>query len=514
MPPAAPAPRFSHLSALLAHQAQQRPQALAWRFEGQDTDYAAAWQRCRGAAHRLATDWQVRPGDRVAYLGLNHPDQLVLLFALAHLGAMLVPLNFRLAGAEWRAVLADSASRCLLHDAHWAAAATALAQADGLAAHPLHSLVPATPCPMPACAGQPGSPALLVYTSGTTGQARGAVHTQANLLANMQAAQAVQDIQPADRVLTVLPMFHVGGLCIQTLPALYAGASVLLHARFDAGTTLQALASDRPSLTLQVPATLRALLAHADWGGTDLSSLRALWAGSSLLPDDLVQAVQARGVPVCNVYGATETGPVSLALPPAQALSHLGSCGWPAPGVEARIEAPRDGVGELWLRAPAIVQHYWPAQPTRDAKGWFHTGDLARQAVDGSFSIVGRAKDMIISGGENIYPAEIENLLATHPAVADCAVLGLPDAAWGELPVAVLVLRDEYVIPGNTGGTLSLLNWEQLQAELTAWLQTRLARYKLPRRWFVQTALPRTALGKVQKEQLRQSLPPSRSDTP
>lgn len=510
--PTAPNPpptQFATLTDLLNHQATTRPNAVALRFEGQTLSYQQLQKRVNAVATQLWHASGVRPGDRVAYLGLNHPDQITLLFALARIGALLAPLNFRLAAPEWQAVLEDCTPRCLIHDAHWATAAQQLADACGdlptlalhdLAQGDLEAALPDMPI------GQDGhAPAILVYTSGTTGAPKGAVHTQANLLANMAAAQSVQAITPEDVVLTVLPLFHVGGLCIQTLPALFAGACVILHARFDPGATLADLAQWRPSLTLQVPATLRALLAHPSWSTADLSCLRAVWAGSSILPDELVQAVQSRGVPVCNVYGATETGPFSIALPPEHAFSHVGSCGWPAPGVEAHVAGDGD-TGELWLRAANIVQAYWPDTPARDSDGWFHTGDVAQLAADGSYRIVARAKDMIISGGENIYPAEIENLLAAHPLVAECAVLGMPDAQWGEIPVVIVVLHAKNGTFGNSDKQSLLSNWDQIQPELQLYLQSRLARYKLPRRWLQQAELPKTALGKVQKAILKERL--------
>jgi fatty-acyl-CoA synthase len=305
----------------------------------------------------------------------------------------------------------------------------------------------------------------------------------------MAIAAAVQEITPSDVIATVLPLFHVGGLCIQTLPALHAGAQVILHSRFHPDATLDCFERQRPTLTLQVPATMKALVEHPRWAGTDLSSLRAVWAGSSILPAALVQAFHTRGLPVCNVYGSTETGPFSIALPPTHAFTHVGSCGWPAPQVEARLHEVRDGVGELLVRGPNVVDRYWPDLPARDAQGWFHTGDLASQASDGSFTIVGRAKDLIISGGENIHPAEIEGVLATHPAVAECAAFGLEDPDWGEAVVVAVVLA-----PGQQAS----------EQELQVHLAGRLARYKLPRRWMFLEALPKTALGKVQRQRLQQ----------
>lgn len=475
------------LADLPAWQARRRPAATALRFGGVGAGYLAlhqrglqwaAWLRAQGVAQ----------GERVAWLGLNHPDQIALLFALARLGALLVPLNFRLAPAEWDAVLADCTPHCVVHDAAWAGAARELAARHGLQAHGVDAPDGTRVQPLPVPAAAAGLPVLLVYTSGTTGAPRGAVHTQGNLQANMAIAAQVQRITPADTVATALPLFHVGGLCIQTLPALYAGACVILHARFDPAALLDCIAVDRPTLTLVVPAVMKALVEHPAWLRTDLSSLRAAWAGSSTLPQALVDAFHARGLPVCNVYGATETGPFSIALDEQRAMTHAGACGWPAPGVQARLGEARNGVGEVLLRAPNIVRHYWPDVPAVDAEGWFHSGDLAQVAADGSWRIVGRAKDMIISGGENIYPAEIENALAAHPDVAECAVVGMADARWGEAVVAAVVPRDGRALDAEA---------------LQGWLGQRVARYKLPRRYVALAALPRTALGKVQKSLLQ-----------
>ncbi len=461
-------------------------EAPALQFEGRSLTFGDLRQAADRAAAIAWHTWGVRPGDRVAWLGANHPAQVALLFGLARIGAVLLPLNFRLAFAEWQRLVADCTPAHLVHDADWAKAAQDLARACGIAAHPLQALEQEAPDGAPVH-GTADAPALLVYTSGTTGGPKAAVHTQAHLLANMRIAAQVQELGPADTVLTVLPLFHVGGLCIQTLPALYAGARVILHARFHPGDTLACIARERPTLTLQVPATLKALVEHPQWGTTELSCLRAVWAGSSLLPESLIAAFHARGIPVCNVYGATETGPFSIALPPAQAMDHVGSCGWPAPGVEARLGPPHGDAAELLLRGPNIVQRYWPDLPACDGQGWFATGDLAQQAADGSWRIVGRAKDLIISGGENIHPAEIEHALAQHPAVAECAAFALPDARWGELVAVAVVL-----LPGAAAS----------EEELRAHLQQRLARFKLPRRWIFRAALPKTALGKVQRSRL------------
>jgi fatty-acyl-CoA synthase len=480
-------PSPESLADVLARQARLRPGAVALHFEGAGLSYGELARKCERLAAQLWHRWGVREGDRVAWLGGNHPAQLMLLFALARIGAIFLPLNFRLTPVELGSLLEDCGARQLVYETNWADVARQLGSRAGLGLCPVDELLSEVAGPAAPDVGRASSPALLVYTSGTTSRAKAAVHTQANLLANMAIASTVQALSPRDVVATMLPLFHVGGLCIQTLPALYAGASVILHPRFAAGAALDCFERQRPTLTLQVPATMKALLDHPQWSACDLSSLRAVWAGSSLLPASLVEAFHARGIPVCNVYGATETGPFSIALPPAHARSHIGSCGWPAPGVEARLHAQVHGVGELLIRGPNVVSRYWPDLPACDDDGWFHSGDLASQAVDGSFTIAGRAKDLIISGGENIHPAEVESVLAQHPAVVECAVFGVADEAWGECVAAAVVLA-----PGHSVS----------EQDLQAFLAGRLARFKQPRRWLWLSSLPRTELGKIRRNVL------------
>ncbi|MGZ5195914.1 MAG: class I adenylate-forming enzyme family protein [Ramlibacter sp.] len=487
-------PPLRRLADVPAAHAAVRPHAVALHFEGRDTSYAELTAACDAVARMLWYGWGVRPGDRVAWLGANHPSLLALLFALARIGAILLPLNTRLAAAELQAQLTECTPVHLVHDDAMADVAREICAQAGVAAHYVDALTgdSASAGEILAADVDASSPVLLVYTSGTTSRPKAAVHTQANLLANMRIASAVQQITHEDVVATMLPLFHVGGLCIQTLPALFSGATVILHPRFHADAAFDCFERQRPTLTLQVPTTLKALVDHPRWSATDLSSLRAVWAGSSLLPAPLIESFHGRGVPVCNVYGSTETGPFSIALPPERAFDHAGSCGWPAPEVEVRIageQGDSGNAGELLIRAPNVVARYWPDVPACDAQGWFHTGDLASRAGDGSYTIRGRAKDLIISGGENIHPAEIESVLTEHAAVAECAAFAVHDDAWGETVAVAVVL--------NAGATAS-------EQELHAHLAQRIARFKLPRRWFWLEALPKTALGKVQRQVLAQ----------
>lgn len=543
-----------NLSRIIERWAHATPGRCAMHFHGEDISYVALWQRIDSATLLLRHRFDVRAGERIAWLGLNHPDLIVFLMALARLGAIAVPLNFRLAPAELASILTQSGARLLLCDEAMRAAGRAAATAAGIALEPAslfgeiaQSLVPQgfagdgagesaaagagngeanSPTQLP---GRDASPVLIVYTSGTTGRPKGAVHTQANLLANIEAAIAAQDIHAGDHLLNALPMFHVGGLCIQTLPVLAAGGSVTLHARFDPGAWIADVAARRPSISLLVPATLKAILDHPAWPGADLSSLRFINTGSSTIPRSLIDAVHARGVPVSQVYGATETGPVSIVLRPEHAHAKAGSAGKPALGVEVRL-VHADGVdcrqgetGEIWIRGGNVVAGYWhghghgqgrggehgrteieiergsPPDAVADNgidtsafdDGWFRSGDLAYQDADGFYWVAGRSKDMIISGGENIYPAEIENILADCASIADCAVIGQEDVNWGEVAVAVIVKQPNAALD---------------QVAVLQLFEGRLARYKHPRRVLFVESLPKTALGKVKKDELRASL--------
>jgi fatty-acyl-CoA synthase len=487
-----------NLSSMIERHAQRSPDKLALHHEGRDISYAQLWQRTEAATAVLYAAG-VRPGDRVAWLGLNHPDVVVLLYALAHLGAILLPLNYRLAAPEHVAILAHAGVRLLVTDpTHEDAAASLVAQAGRGFLRAGELAGPASGEGLAAPEGGADSPVLLVYTSGTSGQPKGVLHSQSGLVWNCVISAHAHELVPNDHVLSALPLFHVGGLCIQTLPALHAGASVTLHSRFDAGAWLADVAALRPSLSLLVPATLRAVIEHPAFAMTDLSSLRMLATGSSTIPSSMIAAFHARGVPVGQVYGATETGPVSIYLRREEAMQRAGSAGRAGLHIEIRLmdelgRPVRTGeVGEVWVRGPNLLCGYWkdPDNPAF-ADGWFHTGDLARCDEAGFYEIVGRSKDMIISGGENVYPAEIENLLADCPMVLESAVVGEPDARWGEVVVAVVVRKP--------GADLDAAQVLQL-------FDGRLARFKHPKRVVFCDALPKTALGKVRKAGLLASL--------
>jgi fatty-acyl-CoA synthase len=497
----------SLIAARFAQLAQDHGTQPAMTFRGDERqpdqtfeyDFAKFWRRVERVTAHLQSSWGVQPGDRVAWLGFNHELQLVTLVACARLGAVFLPLNFRLAVPELQQVMLDAQSSLLVHDSHHASKAQAL-EAEGLK-HTHHDTLIASAAPrgLPLPDVHSDMQLLLVYTSGTTGVPKGAVHTQAALLANARASAWAHEFVEGDKVLSTLPLFHVGGLCIQTLPALMAGTQVVLHPRFDPTAWLDEMNTSRPTLSLLVPATMRAVFEHPRWAETSLACLRGIMTGSSTVPVAYLQTLHARGVPVGQVYGTTETGPVSIVLRLPDAMTRVGASGWPHPQAQVKLidaqgqEVGPGETGEVCIRADNLMRGYWRADGEPNTglqEGWFHSGDLGQRAEDGCITIVGRSKDMIISGGENIYPAEIENQLVTLPGVAETAVVGVGDARWGEVPVAVLVRSLDAA-------------GQALHAEAAlAHLQSRIARFKLPRRVVFLEALPKSALGKVLKPAL------------
>jgi fatty-acyl-CoA synthase len=497
------------LADLIDRNAAFTPDKPALRFQGQVWSYAVFSARIAALARGMKSQLGVQRGDRVAVLALNSPDYLALLYACARLGAMLVPLNWRLAVAEQMFILRDAGVKALFVEGAFDAVCALLVK-----------VLPETRIVGLDCTPQPGSdlatlidagsgdgrephvdwraPVMLVYTAGTTGRPKGAVLTQEALLWNGVMSQHMHAMTASDHVLTVLPFFHVGGMNIQTTPALHLGATVTIHPRFTADDTLGAIAEERPSLTVLVPATIQALVEHELWHDTDLSSLRAVSTGSTLVPQSLVDAITVRGVPVLQVYGATETSPIAVYTRLGGDLSRDGSTGLPGLACEARV-VDEDGhdmqpgaSGEVVVRGPNVLTEYWgnaaaTAEALRD--GWFWSGDIAVRDRDGYFFIQDRKKNMIVSGGENIYPAEIERVLLEHAAVAEAAVIGVPDPKWQEVPLAIVVLR--------AGAAVTV-------EELRVLLLSQLARFKVPREIVFAAELPRNALGKVQHFRLRE----------
>jgi fatty-acyl-CoA synthase len=500
------------LSHLIARNAAFSPDKPAIHFEGTTLSYAAFNARIEAAAKALKSEFGIGRGDRVAILSLNRPDYLVLLYACARLGALLVPLNWRLAVAEQLFILSDASAKVLVLEQAFAAVLAPLA-AELPDTHVVGlDFVPPAPgqCfdALLACGTGDGRnpntdltcPLLIVYTSGTTGRPKGAVLRQEALLWNGVMSQHMHVLTSDDHVLTVLPFFHVGGLNIQTTPALHHGGTVTIHARFTPDATLATIAEARPTLTVWVPAIIQAMTDHPAWAAADVACLKAVSTGSQIVPPHLIARLTTRGIPVLQVYGSTETCPISIYTRLGGDLTRTGSIGLPGLCCEAAIvddagiELPAGSAGEIAIRGPNVFFEYWGNEAaTSEAlhDGWYRTGDIGTRDADGYFWVHDRKKNMIISGGENIYPAEIERVLLEHPDVIEVGVVGHPDPKWQEVPVAYVLLRAGCDITAEL---------------LKAHVMGQLARFKVPRDIVFVTDLPRTALGKVQHFKLKQSM--------
>ena len=497
------------LSGWIDRHAALTPERTAIRFPGRDLSYGAMAEAVQRLAAAMAASGLKR-GGCAAYLGVNSPEMLVLLFACARLGALFMPLNWRLAGPEHRQMLEHcppsllfvepqfvaqiDASKASLGSVTaiafgeaqpgWIAYGDFLARAAGPGARAL-DLAPATPL-------------LICYTSGSTGKPKGVLLSQDALAWNAANCIAMHGLTSEDRILTTLPLFHVGGLNNLTTPALQAGCTVVLHPKFDVDACFDAIERERITLTVLVPAQLDMMMASPRWQCADFASLRMITTGSTIVPPRIIAAVHARGVPLVQIYGSTETCPIAACLKAADAMRKAGSTGKAATHCELRVvdddgkPVAQGATGEILVRGPNLMSGYWNApQETAAAlvDGWFHSGDMGHFDAEGYLYVDGRRKEMIISGGENIYPAEIENVLAECQDIAEASVVGRPDARWGEVVVAVVAPK--------TGRDLTPASVLQL-------LEGRIARYKHPKEVVFVGELPKTALGKIHKEDVRQ----------
>ncbi len=478
--------------------AAQCPGKTAILYEGQAITYGEFQQNILETAALLHHGLDVKHGDRVAYLGQNHPRMLYLLFACARLGAIFVPLNWRLTPAEHRHMLQTCGAKVLFveddYQDHGAALKPDLPDCtfvDRASRDRLQAEADTE------ASGELDDPLLIIFTSGTTGFPKGAVLTQQALETNALNSIHMHDMTLKDVALTILPMFHVGGMNIQTTAILRTGATVLLHKAFDPADTIRAINEDHPTMGIILPAHMPALKQEQDWENVDFSSLKSMTTGSCVIPDDMTAFWHGRKVPLLQVYGSSETCPIAIHQRAANAFDTEGSIGFPAQHCQVRIidEAGQDcavgDAGEILIKGQNIMAFYWQDKAATDKAlkdGWFHTGDIGYRDEKGCYFFVDRKKDMIISGGENIYPAEIETVLANHPAIQEAAVVGRPDARWGETVVAFIVTED--------GCSLN-------EEAIRDWLSDRLGRYKHPRVLHFIDQMPRNEMRKILKDDLR-----------
>ncbi|HLT15841.1 MAG TPA: long-chain fatty acid--CoA ligase [Acidimicrobiales bacterium] len=504
------------IATLLERQAARHASTVALVDEATDRSWTIRDLEVasRAVAHALA-DLGVAHGDRVGLLSANHPSIVPTYLAVARLGAVLVPVNARLTAPEIGAIAADAGISALVADRGLAEVATAVAGelqlpverrlwiGDGDApaeGRDLEPVIAATADPGPLQVAQPPVPEdllYLMYTSGTTGRAKGAMHTHATTMAATSAVLEGMDYRPGDKYFNVMPLFHVASLAMVNI-CLARRCTMVLGRAFDPAGTWKTIADHRVDAMMAVPAMLQAMDATFD-PSLDTSSLRVLSSGAAPVPLPLLERFHELGIDIVQAYGLTEAGGAVSVLDAADAVTHLGSAGKALLSLELRIEdedgneLPPGEPGEIVVRGPSITTGYWQlpevtAETIRD--GWFHTGDVGVLDEEGFLTIRDRLKDMLISGGENVYPAEVESVLLGHPAVADVAVIGQPSPRWGESAVAV-------VVPGEGFDP----------DELIAWSRERLAGFKAPKAVVTVDALPRNASGKILKHELRDRFP-------
>jgi fatty-acyl-CoA synthase len=509
-PPDDPSP-LHNVGAWTLRRARIGPDHTALVDADRSLDYRALHERT-GRCAALLEAHGVGVGDRVALCLGNRTAYLEIVLAAARLGAIAVPLNARLTAPETARLLADCTPRLLIHEAHLAdvarGAAAGVEPAPALLAcpeayetllsrqSPNERIEPVTP----------DHPMILMYTSGTTGSPKGALLPHRKTLYNCLNAQIFFGLHRDDRVLVVLPLFHSFGLSILTLPTLYAGGTVHLEPRFDPARSWRRIEELGITFLGGVPTHLAALLEALEHAtpAPDTSRLRFLFGAGAAVPVEQIRAFEAHGLLLKQGFGQTETS-ILCCLDAGDALRKAGSVGRPVFHAEVRVveretlEGPTgswrdvpDGVaGEIVVRGPITMLGYWkrPEDTAQTLRGeWLRTGDLATRDEEGFLTLVGRSRDMYISGGENVYPAEVEGVYAGHPAVAEIAIVGVPDSRWGESGRAFVVLREDAAFDPDA---------------LRTWGAERLAGFKLPREFVTVDALPRTETGKVRKHLLQ-----------
>jgi fatty-acyl-CoA synthase len=486
---------------LLARRADLSGDAVAFEepATGRTLTYAQLHRRAGQAAALLAARG-IGEGDRVAILCRNRTAFFELLFGCARIGAILVPLNWRMPAAELAPLVADAGPSLLFageEDEGLAAALPGVRTPIRLDGEYEALIAAAEPL-----ARRPFWPAgdiwYLLYTSGTTGRPKGVIYTFGMALANRVNIGSAIGLRAADTTLNFLPLFHTAGINLHTLPTLFEGGRVLILPSFDPDAVVALLEAHRLDTFFAVPTVYQALLDHPRFAAAPLDRVRHWGCGGAPLPDAIALRARALGIRICAGMGMTETGPTAFLAAPDDAWERPGSVGKPQLLVGARIvgEDGRDvadgSVGDLLFAGPAITPGYWNApEATRAAftpDGWLRSGDLARRDADGFWYIAGRRKEMFISGGENVYPAEVEKVLAGHPAVAEAAVIAAPHPRWGEVGRAFVQLAVGRPQPRGD--------------ELEAFCRTRLAPYKVPESFHYVADFPRTAGGKVQKHLL------------
>lgn len=498
---------------LLGERARLTPDktALVVVPDDQRWTYRELDDRARAAAAAWRDGLGLAKGDRVAILAHNRPEYVDAFFAAGKGGVVLVTLGTRLTARELAPIVRGAGTRAVLYDGAFADTVRALrGEAGGIRWVALDEpaeegdprwldlVAAADPGDFGNERCDPEHPYCLLYTSGTTGKPKGVIVPHRMVAWNGLDTVACWQLREDDVSPIFTPLYHAGGLMAFLTPIFTIGGTIVLHRGFDVGEIWRTIERERCTVVLGVPTIWKLLADAPEFEAARLEHVRWFISGGAPLPRSVIDRYQQRDIPFKQGFGMTEVGVNCFAMTLDDSVARAGSIGKPMMYTEVRLvgedgrDVPDGEVGEMWFRGPHVCGGYWNDPEATAAAitpdGWFRSGDLARRDEDGFFFVAGRGKDMIISGGVNVYPAEIENEVLQHPGVADCAVVGVPDDTWGEVAVA-------FVVPEGGGGPEP--------SELAAFLGDRIAKFKIPRRWEVLDALPRTPYGKVVKGELR-----------
>jgi len=473
---------------LLSERARVTPGRLALVSveTGERITYGELDARAERAAATLRT--VVEPGERFGLLAYNCVEFIELFFAAGKAGAIVVPLSTRATAHELEHIVRDCGMRALFFGDEFESIAEQLPVARYRVTHRLAA--PAAPSEAPAASDAEGTYCLL-YTSGTTGKPKGVMIPKRQLYWNGYNTAVNWSLREDDISPIFTPLYHAGGIAAFLIPIFCAGGTMILHKSFDVTQVWRTIEQEHCTVVLGVPTIWKLLMDAPEFASADLTHVRWFISGGAPLPQYLIDAYQKRGVVFKQGYGMTEVGVNCFTMTVEDSFRKPGSIGRPMLFTEVKLMDMDGDVGEMWIRGPHVSNGYWnnpeATRATYTEDGWLRTGDLARRDDEGFFSIAGRRKEMFISGGVNVYPAEIEAELVSHPAVSDAAVVPMHDETWGEVGVAFIV------------GTAA-------ESELADYLAGRLSKYKLPKRFVFVEALPRTPYGKVVKEELRKRL--------
>ncbi len=480
---------------------------------GREYTYGEFYRVTLQAALYLREKHQIKAGDRVAVLSANELEYVFLFFAVQRLGAILVPVNFRLTEREISHIISDSAPKLLLFQNEYLGIAESLRAKFNFS---IEQFVPSNDsknsfateiseykkqlntselAAASQFAGQENSEVMILYTSGTTGSPKGAVLTHKSIFWNSLNTSISLNLTQSDCAVIFLPFFHTGGWNVLTTPFLHRGAKLVFLKKFDAGQILQISAKEKATVLFGVPTTMDMMAHYPQFGTIDLTAIRYAIVGGEPMSTELIKKWHNKGIPVRQGYGLTEFGPNVFSLRQEDSLRKIGSIGFANFYIDTRIvdetgnTLGADEIGELALKGPMCMKEYWKnpiatSETIRD--GWFYTGDLVRKDQEGYYFIVGRKKDMYISGAENVYPPEVEQVLLKLGGIREAAVIGVPDEKWGEVGRAFIVKEDEAL------SEESILNY----------CSVNLAKFKIPKKIVFLTALPKGDSGKILKKNL------------